>query len=184
MKLRRYFYARPTLRVAQELLGMLLIRKIGPREIVGKIVETEAYIGFKDKASHASRGKTQRTAIMFGQPGIVYVYMIYGMYFCLNIVTEREHYPAAVLIRAVEPIGRRVGRTASGPGKVCQYFKIDRKSNGQDICGHTIWIEKRGSKLNNNQIFKAKRIGVDYAGTYQNKPWRFYIRGSQFVSKE
>lgn len=181
MKLTRRFYNRATLKVAQELLGMFLIRKIGKRKIIGKIVETEAYVGLKDKASHASRGKTPRTAIMFGQPGFVYIYMIYGMYYCLNIVTEREKYPAAVLIRAVEPVSRSLTKP-SGPGKVCQYFNIDKKLNGVDLCGDTIWIQKSRSQKT-TPIVRAKRVGVEYAGKYKNKPWRFYIRDNPFISK-
>jgi DNA-3-methyladenine glycosylase len=188
MRLSRSFYSQPTLKVAQQLLGKFLIRKIDRRKIIGKIVETEAYIGLKDKASHASKGKTKRTAVMFGRPGYAYVYMIYGMYYCMNIVTEREHYPAAVLIRAVEPIGKlasqRVGWFASGPGKVCQYFKIDKRLNGEDVCGRRLWVENRGLKFVGSQIMRAKRLGVDYAGKYQYKLWRFYIQGNPFVSKK
>lgn len=193
MKLSRSFYNRPTLKVAQEFLGKFLIRKIGRKKVVGKIVETEAYVGFKDMASHAARGKTPRTAIMHGPAGHVYVYMIYGMYFCLNIVTEKEGYPAAVLIRAVEPVVKsRRGiqasptllRTGSGPGRVCQYFKIDKKLNGEDICGQRLWIEDRKVGVKEKGIVKAKRIGVDYAGKYKNKLWRFYVRNNPFVSKK
>jgi DNA-3-methyladenine glycosylase len=185
MKLPRNFYNQPTLRVAQNLLGTFLIRKIGKKKIVGKIVETEAYIGFKDKASHASRGKTKRTAIMFGRPGRAYVYMIYGMYCCLNIVTEREHCPAAVLIRAVEPVTMRRAThiKPSGPGKVCQYFKIDKKMNNQDLCGRRLWLEDRGQLILRKNIVKAKRVGVDYAGAYKDKLWRLYLKNNPFVSK-
>lgn len=191
MKLSRNFYNHPTLKVAQELLGKFLIRRIGRKIIVGKITETEAYVGFKDKASHASKGKTKRTAIMFGRPGVAYVYMIYGMYYCLNIVTEREGYPAAVLIRAVEPVSKTSrGTKASatrfrptGPGKVCRYFRIDRWLNGEDICGRRLWIEDHGVGVSSSQIVRAKRIGVDYAGRYRCKLWRFYLKGNPFVSK-
>lgn len=181
MKLRRGFYNRSTLTVAQELLGKFLIHKVGGRKIVGKIVETEAYVGFQDKASHASRGKTPRTAIMFGRPGFAYVYLVYGMYYCLNIVTEREQYPAAVLIRAVEPVSRSRIRP-SGPGKVCQYFKVDKKLDGEDLCGVILWLESRDSSLRKSQISRAKRVGVDYAGEYKHKLWRFSVKNNQFVS--
>lgn len=183
MKLSRSFYNQSTLNVARQLLGRFLIRKAGRKKIIGKIVETEAYVGLADKASHASRGKTLRTAIMFGQPGFAYVYMIYGMYYCLNIVTEREHYPAAVLIRAVEPVTWRPIKS-SGPGKVCQYFQIDKKINGADICGSKLWIEDRGLVVKDSQVVRAKRVGVDYAGEYKNKKWRFYIMDNPFVSKK
>jgi DNA-3-methyladenine glycosylase len=182
MKLPRSFYNQQTLKVAQQLLGTFLTRKIGARKIVGKIVETEAYVGFADKASHASRGRTERTAIMFGRPGFVYIYMIYGMYYCLNIVTEREEYPAAVLIRAVEPVTKSRIRPA-GPGKVCQFYKIDKRYNGTDMCGRTFWIEQKGS-TKNISIVRTKRVGVDYAGAYRHKRWRFYIKGNEFVSKK
>lgn len=183
MRLRRAFFNQPTLRVARGLLGKLLIRRIGSKRIVGRIVETEAYVGFKDKASHASKGKTPRTAVMFGRPGYVYVYMIYGMYYCLNIVTQRTGYPAAVLIRAVEPISRSRIRP-SGPGKVCQYFKINKRLNGADVCGHEMWIENRGANISSGRVVRAKRVGVDYAGNYRHKLWRFYLRGNAFVTKK
>ena len=102
MKLHQKFYNQSTLKIARLLLGKFLIRKIGKKTIIGQITETEAYVGPKDKASHASRGKTPRTAIMFGESGFWYIYLIYGMYYCLNIVTERKNYPAAVLIRAIK----------------------------------------------------------------------------------
>jgi len=211
MKLPQSFYNRSTLKVAQGLLGKFLIHKIGKKKIVGMIVETEAYVGFKDLASHAAKGKTARTAIMYGPPGFVYVYMIYGMYFCLNIVTEKEGYPAAVLIRAVEsvsngwglkfrcrqgfhalPARSKVSRSVeasailkiSGPGRVCQYFKIDKKLNGENICGKKIWVENRDVKVEKKTIVRAKRVGVDYAGKYKNKLWRFYIGSSPFVSEK
>ena len=192
MKLPRKLYYRSTLYIAQEFLGKFLIRKIGQKKIIGKIVETEAYVGFKDKASHASRGLTKRTALMYGPPGRAYVYMIYGMYYCLNIVTQRKGYPAAVLIRAVEPVNSHRGqgapatqlaRVGAGPGKVCQYFKIDQRLNGEDLCGNWLWLEDRGVKIANKDITKAKRVGVDYAGHYKHKLWRFFIKNNPFVSK-
>ena len=194
-KLSRRFYNQKTLKVAKELLGKFLIHKIGQKKLVGIITETEAYVGPEDLASHASRGRTSRTEIMFGQPGHTYVYLIYGMYYCFNIVTERENYPAAVLVRGVKPIitsnrgmnlpassreASRAGASANhkqilGPGKVCQYFKINKKLNGVDLCRNKLWIENRGVKIKKSIIKKAKRIGVDYAGKYKNKFWRFYI---------
>lgn len=188
MKLNRDFYNQPILQVAQQLLGKFLVRKCRGRKIAGKIVETEAYVGLKDKASHASRGRTKRTEIMFGQAGHAYVYMIYGMYYCLNIVTGREDYPAAVLIRAIEtPLegGTRESRlqAGSGPGKLCQYFRIDKKINGLDLTGNVLWIEDRGIKIPKSRITRAKRVGVDYAGEYKNRLWRFYIKDSRFISK-
>ncbi len=134
------------------------------------ITETEAYCGPKDLASHASKGRTKRTEIMFGPPGFAYVYLIYGMYYCLNIVTEKENYPAAVLIRAVDANG------LNGPGKLCRFFKIDRALNGEDIVkSRRLWIEN-GRKLKPVQIGRSRRIGVNYAGSYKNKFWRFYVK--------
>ena len=183
MRLSKKFYNRKTLTVARELLGKYLVRRIGRKTIVGMITETEAYCGFRDLASHASKGLTPRTKTMFGPAGHAYVYMIYGMYHCLNIVTEKEGYPAAVLIRSVA-INDRQGtvvdgkknKLLNGPGKVCREFKIDKKLNGVDMCrSGELWIEEHGGEIKPNQIKKGKRIGIDYAGKWKNKLWRFYI---------
>jgi len=188
-KLSRQFYNQKTLKVAKELLGKFLIHKIGRQKLVGMICETEAYCGLNDLASHASRGRTPRTEIMFDEPGHAYVYLIYGMYYCFNIVTERKDYPAAVLIRAMKPLVNSRGipfgsvqglQKASatpldGPGKVCQYMRIDKKLNGIDLTGSKLWVEDRAVKIKKFAVHCSKRIGVDYAGKYKNKPWRFYI---------
>ena len=193
MKLGRDFYCRPTLEVAQSLLGKVLVRKLKGKNLAGKIVETEAYVGPHDLACHASKGKTPRTTIMFAKGGCAYVYMIYGFYFCLNAVTEPEDYPAAVLIRAVEPLDhvtvmRRLRRKperdtniASGPGKLCMAMAIDKALNGADLTGNDLWIEDRN--LEAGTIETTPRVGVDYAGEYRDKPWRFYIRGNPHVSR-
>ena len=130
---------------------------------------------------------------MFGPPGYTYVYMIYGFYFCLNVVTEPLGYPAAVLIRAVEPLENvdlmrqlrnnpeRETNVASGPGKLCMSMSIDKQLNGADLLGTTIWIEDR--KLDPGPIQTSPRVGVDYAGEYKDKPWRFYVDGSPHVSR-
>ena len=195
MKIKKNFYNRNTLKVAQDLLGKFLIRKIGKKTIAGKIVETEGYVGPNDLASHASRGKTTRTAPMFGPPGHAYVYLVYGLNYCFNIVTEKENYPAAILIRALEPTEgtdwmRRHRHTpkdersiSNGPGKLCQALKIDKSLNNLDLADHTLWLEDRGLKIKPSEIIATKRIGVDYAGKYKNKPWRFYLKGNPFVSK-
>lgn len=195
-KIKKDFYNRETLKVAQELLGKFLVRKIGKKIIAGKIVETEAYVGLSDLASHASRGKTVRTAPMFGPPGHAYVYLVYGLNYCFNIVTEKENYPAAILIRAIEPaegadLMKRYRKTqklifnlTNGPGKLCQAFKINKTLNSLDLTKNILWIEDRGVKIKSSEIVAAKRIGVDYAGKYKNKPWRFYLRGNPFVSKK
>ena len=164
------FFDRPTLAVAKDLLGKFLVRKAGRRTIQAMITETEAYCGPNDLASHASRGRTKRTETMFGPPGHAYVYLIYGMYYCFNIVTEHENYPAAVLIRAADITG------INGPGKLCRYFQIDRSFNNEDLAtNNRLWLEDRGMKINYNRIKSSPRVGVNYAGAYKNKPWRFYL---------
>jgi len=178
MKLKQQFYNQPTLKVAQQLLGNFLIHQIGNKLLVGKIIETEAYVGLNDKASHASRGRTPRTEIMFGQPGFWYIYLIYGMYYCLNIVTEHKSYPAAVLIRGLEPVsGLRSNVKTNGPGKLCREFKIDKNLNRTPAFGPKakLWIEDSGQNPKPSQIKKSPRVGVDYAKEYKNKLWRFYI---------
>lgn len=190
-RLGRSFFERDTKAVARDLLGKFLVRKIGKNNLAGRIVETEAYVGPHDLACHASKGKTSRTKVMFGSAGGWYVYMIYGMYHCLNIVTESKNYPAAVLIRALEitdafdRLGTRDFRLASGPGKLCRTLKIDKKLNCASAVAKNakLYIEDRGIKIPQSKIVKAKRIGVDYAGKWKNKPLRFYIKGNKFVSK-
>ena len=192
MKLPRSFYQQPTAEVARQLLGKYLVRKHPNGTTVGRIVESEAYIGPEDKACHASRGRTPRTEIMFGRAGHAYIYLIYGFHYMLNIVTEKEDFPSAVLIRAVEPLNgielmrarRRVDELtnlASGPGKLCAAFAIDRTLNGNDMCGKIIYVEDRGEP--SPQITATPRIGVDYAGKWKHKRWRFLIKENQFVSK-
>lgn len=163
------FYNQKTLFAAKNLLGKYLVRKTGNKKIVGKITEVEAYNGPNDLASHASRGKTKRNEIMFGNPGYWYVYLVYGMHFCLNIVTEKKGYPAAVLIRGVETETEKI----SGPGRVCQAFKIDLKLNKTKAFGKkaVIWIEDRGEKI--APIKKTPRIGIDCAKNCKDKLWRY-----------
>lgn len=167
------FYARSTLQVAKSLLGHYLVRETKTGLLAGRIFEVEAYVGPKDRASHASKGRTKRTEVMFGPPGVAYVYLIYGMYHCLNVVTERLDYPAAVLIRAVEhPPG-----LADGPGRVCRFFDIDLALNRHDLTsGRHLWIEDRGEQAPRSRISAFPRIRVDYAGEWAAKPWRFRIR--------
>jgi len=173
--LSKNFYSRPTLKVAQELLGCFLVRKYRGKVWCAMITETEAYFGEDDLASHASRGRTPRTEIMYGDPGHAYIYMIYGMYYCLNIVTEKKDFPAAVLIRGVKIEGIDHKKT-NGPGKLCRFFKIDKKLNGWDITkGEKLWIESRDSKIELPKIKKSKRIGVDYAKHCKEYLWRFSL---------
>ena len=152
MKLPRSFYEQSTIDVAKQLLGKYFVRKHPDGDMVGRIVETEAYVGPQDLACHAAKGRTARNEVMFGPAGHAYVYFIYGFYNMLNLVTEARDYPAAVLIRAVEPVGgidlmknrRRseaLRNLASGPGKLCQAFAIDRSLNGTDICGKVLYVE-------------------------------------------
>ena len=166
------FYNRRTLKIARELLGCFLVRKSGRKIVRAKIVETEAYVGEDDLACHASKGRTKRTETMYGEAGHAYVYMIYGMYHCLNIVTEKKNFPAAVLIRAVEIEGVPIKET-NGPGKLCRFVEIDRMQNGYDITmGEKLWIE-RGEKVLSKDIQSAKRIGVDYAKHCKHFLWRY-----------
>ncbi|MEW6245520.1 MAG: DNA-3-methyladenine glycosylase [Nitrospirota bacterium] len=168
----RSYFNRPTLQVARSLPGKYLVRENGERRIVAKIVEVEAYVGPEDRASHASRGRTPRTDVMFGPPGIAYVYLVYGMHHCLNVVTEREGYPAAVLIRAIELDTGLV----DGPGRVCRTLQIDRRLNRLDLTqGRALWIEDRGDRWSRGRIAVYPRIGVAYAGEWAAKPWRFRV---------
>jgi DNA-3-methyladenine glycosylase len=192
LKIFRSFYEQPTVDVARQLLGKYLVRKHPDGKTVGRIVETEAYVGPHDLACHAARGRTARTEVMFGPAGHAYVYFIYGMYYCLNIVTEELDHASAVLIRALEPVEgielmkkrrrtKELRNLASGPGKLCLAFAIDKSLNGADICGEVLYIEDRGEPA--PKILARPRVGVDYAGNWKDKPWRFIISGNEFVSK-
>lgn len=192
MKLPRSFYEQTTTDVAKQLLGKYLVRRHSQGDTIGRIVETEAYIGPQDLACHASKGRTARTNVMFGQAGHAYVYFIYGFYNMLNLVTEAKDHPAAVLIRAVEPTdGIELMKTrrqngalrnlASGPGKLCQAFAVDRSLNGADLRGDVLFVEDRGDPIPKFQA--TPRIGVDYAGKWKSKPYRFIVRGNEFVSR-
>lgn len=180
--LSRLFFERPTLDVAQDLLGKYLLRELPTSTILVRIVDVEAYIGQEDLACHASKGRTKRTEIMYGQAGITYVYLIYGMYHCLNIVTENIDFPSAVLIRgieAVEPVSPDQpfcpGRI-DGPGRSARHLHIDRSLNGFDMTlGHTLWLEDRGEPIPKDSIQALPRIGIDYAGEWAKKPWRFCL---------
>jgi DNA-3-methyladenine glycosylase len=179
-KLPRAFYDRDTRLVAQELLGKFLVHKISGVEYIGKIVEVEAYLGEHDLAAHSSKGKTERTKIMFGPPGHAYVYFIYGMYFCMNVVTEKEGHASAVLIRALEPVENISGKT-SGPGLLCRALQIDKKLNGHDLLSDNFFIAEAGTEK--FYIVKRPRIGVDYAKHWTKRLLRFYIKDSPFVSR-
>ncbi len=172
-RLKKDFFLKPTLKVARELLGKYLIYKTKTDIKIGEITETEAYVGFEDKASHASKGETPRTKPMFMEGGRLYIYLIYGIYHCLNIVTEKRGYPAAVLIRKVKPVFGLNSKT-DGPGKLCREFKLTKDKNLLDITQpqSPIFIADTGFKP--EKILTGKRVGVDYAGTWKDKPWRFF----------
>ena len=182
-KLLRSFYVRPTLKVVKELLGKYIVRRIGKREIAGKIIETEAYIGPKDKASHAYGGKiTLRNWVEYLEGGHLYVYLVYGMYWQLNIVTEEAGKPECVLIRALDsnPPATLKGKKylANGPGKVCSYLKLDKSFNCEDLTkSKRIWLENRGLRIKPSQIIATKRVGIDYARPYwSRRKWRFVLK--------
>lgn len=171
------FFNRPTLTVARELLGKRLKRRIRNKTVSGIITETEAYDGPDDLASHASRGRTPRTEVMFGEAGTIYVYLVYGVHWCLNLVTGAVGYPAAVLIRGIV-IDGIPPQTTNGPGKICRVLKISGVLNAQPLSRATgLWIEDVGTVVPAHQIKKTPRIGVDYAGAYRRKPWRLVWSG-------
>jgi DNA-3-methyladenine glycosylase len=193
--LNQAFFAQPTLTVARALLGKRLVRELDGQRLDGLIVETEAYIGPQDSANHASKGRTNRTEVMFGPAGHAYIYLIYGMYFMLNIVTEAAGFPAAVLIRAVEPqsgldIMRQnrlntPGRNlTNGPGKLCRALGIDQSLHNWDLTlGQELWLEA-GGPLPDSAIIAGPRVGIGYARPAdQSAPWRFWIKGNRFVSR-
>lgn len=181
-KLERAFYDRDTTTVARELLGKYLVHLSGGVERIGRIVEVEAYLGPHDLAAHSSKGKTGRTQVMFGPPGHAYVYLIYGMYCCVNVVTEREGHASAVLLRAVEPMKNVEGRT-QGPGLLCKAMDIDIRLNGHDLVSDDFYIAA-APKAEPLEIAKRPRVGVAYAGHWARRLLRFYIRGNPFVSKQ
>jgi DNA-3-methyladenine glycosylase len=182
VKLARDFYARPCLDVARALVGKHLVHR--PRGVrrarSGRIVEVEAYVHEDDQACHARFGRTRRASMLYGPPGHAYVYLIYGMYDCFNVVCEPEHSPAAVLVRAIEPDGRVAERT-DGPGKLCRALGITRALNGADLTGGAIWLEDRGEPA--PRLAATPRIGVDYAGPWALEPWRFVDADSAFLSR-
>jgi DNA-3-methyladenine glycosylase len=192
----RSFYARSVHEVARDLLGTILVRLLpGGRgqgvRLAGRIVEVEAYDGPHDLACHASKGRTERTDVMFGEAGHAYVYLIYGMHSCLNIVTGPVGYPAAVLVRALEPLegvetmvaGRDpAARIASGPGRLTRALRIDRSLNRADLCASGPLLIEQGMPLDDGTILRGPRIGVDYAGPWAGKPWRLGVRGSAALS--
>jgi len=175
------FFERSTLAVARSLIGMHLLHRDGSRLRAGRIVETEAYQGPRDLAAHSSRGRTARTEVMFGPPGHAYVYFIYGFWNCLNVVTGAAGVPHAVLVRALQPLDGLAERTW-GPGLLCRALGIDRRLNGANLRGTRLWLEAPPPGSAAPRIARATRIGVDYAGDWAQRPWRFFERDSPFVS--
>ena len=193
-RLERDFYRRGTLTVARELLGKRLVRVVDGWRLSGLIVEVEAYIGEDDAACHAARGRTPRNETMYGPPGHAYVYFIYGMHHCLNAVTEEEGFPAAVLIRALEPLegleimrryrpGKPDGELTNGPAKLCQALAIDRSFNRVDLCTSEALFIEEGRMVAQGEIAASPRIGIKADALARSVPWRFYLRGNDFVSR-
>lgn len=181
-KLPSSFYERDTITVAKDLLGTYLVHYDGEIERIGKIVEVEAYLGQHDLASHSSKGLTKRTEVMFGPAGFAYIYMIYGMYYCTNIVTESEGTGSAVLIRALEPI-KNINERTQGPGLLSKAMRIGKEHNRHDLQSKTLFVAEC-AEPKDFSIVQKPRIGVHYAKDWAEKPLRFYIEGSKFVSKK
>jgi DNA-3-methyladenine glycosylase len=180
-RLPRSFYDRDTIEVARDLLGKHLVHRVDGVERVGRIVEVEAYLGPHDLAAHSARGLTPRTRVMFGPPGYAYVYLIYGMHWCMNVVTQAEGHASAVLLRAVEPVRNIEGRT-QGPALLCKAMGIDGKLNAHDLVSDELYVAEPPSQ-EPFRIVKRPRVGVDYAGHWARRLLRFYIRGNPFVSR-
>ena len=196
----REFYNRDSIVVAKELLGKILVHEIGGKKISAKIVETEAYMGVNDKAAHSYGGRrTERVEVMYGDAGFAYVFLVYGLHCCFNIVTGEKDVPQAVLIRALEPLSNieemsnhRFKKTyatlttpqskalTNGPGKLCSALAISREHNGIDLCGNKLYLVDSDNE--NFSIVTTKRVGIDYAMEAKDYPWRFYIKDNAHVS--
>jgi DNA-3-methyladenine glycosylase len=187
------FFIRDGVTVARELVGKRLVRRLDGSDVVCRIVETEAYMGPLDKASHAYKNRrSKRTEVFYRRGGYLYIYLIYGMYYCCNIIAATEDRPEAVLLRAVEPLtgieviqkrrtARRLVDLTNGPGKLCQALDIDDRLYGYDATtGWEIWLEDSDQQF---QISAAPRVNIDYAEEYRDEPWRFYLTGNPFVSR-
>ena len=181
-RLPRSFFERDTEAVARELLGCLLVHRSEGVERIGRIVETEAYLGVDDLAAHSSKGITPRTRIMFGPAGYAYVYLIYGMHHCINVVTGPVGEGTAVLLRALEPVQNLHGKT-SGPALLCKAMDIDRRLNGHDFCSDDLHMLARPPGFA-APVVQRPRIGVDYAGEWAARPLRFYLEGNSHVSRK
>lgn len=183
-RLGRGFFVQPTIKVCRDILGKYIVRKWRGKEIIGRIVEVEAYIGPEDKASHAFDGKiTKRNVAEYMIGGYVYIYLVYGMYWQFNISTGKAGHPECILIRAVEPVQGLRDKEGAGPGKFCRVFRLDKSFYGEDVTkSKRLWLEDWGEPLK-EKIIASPRIGIDYAGPiWAKKPWRFYLKGNKYVS--
>ncbi len=179
-RLERQFYLRAALEVARDLLGRALCRRLPDGTVLrGRLVEVEAYDGPRDRASHAFRGRTPRNSPMFEEGGIAYVYLVYGMHHCLNVVTGPGGYPAAILLRAAEDPAGGVG--ASGPGRLTRTFAVDRSLTGASFLGPHLWLE-HGEPVPDAAVRRTPRVGVDYAGAWARRRFRFSIGRHPAVS--
>ncbi|QAT41192.1 DNA-3-methyladenine glycosylase [Clostridium sp. JN-9] len=206
MKLSRKFYSRDAREVSIDLLGKILVHDINGIKLKGRIVETEAYIADLDKASHAYGGRrTARNEALYGKPGISYVFSIYGLYYCFNVITKKEESAEGVLVRALEPVDGldeiarlrfktsydkltrlQVKNLTSGPSKLCMALNITKENNMEDLCGDKLYIEYDKNEDPNNkfEIVHTKRIGIDYAEEAKDFLWRYYIKDNPYVSKK
>ncbi|TDX46821.1 DNA-3-methyladenine glycosylase [Halanaerobium congolense] len=196
MRLKQGFYQKDAVQAAKDLLGKVIVRKYNDKTIKVKIVETEAYCGAEDKASHAHNNKkTKRTAPMFKKGGHSYIYLIYGMYYCLNVVTAAENNPHAVLIRAVEPLkglnyikenrqikSSKIENLTNGPGKLSQALKINKNLNGCNLI-ESDFLYIIDTETEEFEIENSPRINIDYAEEYKDKKWRFFIKNNKYISR-
>ncbi|MCI8428572.1 MAG: DNA-3-methyladenine glycosylase [Lachnospira sp.] len=193
-KVSRDFYNRNTLVIAEEILGKTLVHVTKEGVTKGKIVEVEAYMGPKDKAAHSYKGvRSGRTKIQYGEGGYAYIYLIYGMYICMNVVTNLKDVPEVLLIRALEPVegielmkkrrkNTSIKNLCNGPGKLSQAMGITKDSYGEDLCGDTLYLED-ATRIKPEEIVKTKRINIDYAEEAKDYLWRFLVKGNPYISK-
>ncbi len=202
VKLNGSFYRENAVDLSKQLLGKYLVHIVKNEKLIGRIAEVEAYMGYDDKAAHSYKGRrTARTEVMYGEEGHAYVYFIYGMHYCLNVVAAEKEIAQAVLIRAAEPVkglehmaNYRYGKAVeelkksqvknltNGPGKLCKAFNITKELNGEDLTGDRLFICENQAQEDSFEIVKAKRIGIDYAEEARDFPWRFYIKDNPYVS--
>ena len=200
MKIDRSFYVRDTLKVAKELLSCILVHRTAEGITKGRIVETEAYVGLEDKGAHSYKGRhTPRMDPLYKIGGFAYIYQLHGYNYCLNVVTQNEDMPQAVLIRAIEPVSgidlmisrRKIDistrgkfkNLTNGPSKLCQAMDINTSLNGIDLCGNELYITSGNGFKPYEEIIATKRVHIDYAEEYRDKLWRFLLKDNEFVSK-